>query len=102
MFGGGITAILMNIPGTSSAVATTFDGYPMTRKGLHNEALGLSLGASCIGTLIDYVILMLLIKPLTGLVISLGPTEMFVILLWRLTLIATLSGAYMKERKSGE
>src|SRR3546814_10528199 len=60
-----------------------------------NEALGLSLGASCIGTLIGYVILMLLIKPLTGIVLSLGPTEMFVIILWGLTLIATLSGAYM-------
>src|SRR3546814_3149974 len=38
---------------------------------------------------------MLLIKPLTGIVLSLGPTEMFVIILWGLTLIATLSGAYM-------
>ncbi|PLC52635.1 hypothetical protein CR155_17775 [Pollutimonas nitritireducens] len=95
MFGGGITAILMNIPGTSSAVATTFDGYPMTRKGLHNEALGISLGASCIGTFIGYSILMLMIKPMTGIVLSLGPTEMFVIILWGLTLIATLSGGYM-------
>lgn len=95
MFGGGITAILMNIPGTSSAVATTFDGYPMTRKGLHNEALGLSLGASCIGTVIGYSILLILIKPLTGVVLSMGPTEMFVIILWGLTLISTLSGGYM-------
>lgn len=95
MFGGGITAILMNIPGTSSAVATTFDGYPMTRKGLQNEALGLSLAASCLGTAIGYIALMLLIQPLTGVVLSLGPTEMFVVILWGLTLIATLSGEYM-------
>lgn len=95
MFGGGLTAILMNIPGTSSAVATTFDGYPMTRKGLHNEALGLSLIASCIGAFIGYAVLMLLIKPLTGVVLSLGPTEMFVVILWGLTLIATLSGEHM-------
>jgi len=90
MFGGGVTAILMNIPGTSSAVASTFDGYPMTKKGLHNEALGIALGASCIGAFIGYSILMLLIKPLTGAVLSLGPTEMFVVILWGLTLIATL------------
>ncbi len=32
-FGGGVTAILMNIPGTSSALATAFDGYPMARQG---------------------------------------------------------------------
>src|SRR3546814_7350369 len=37
-FGGGVSAILMNIPGTSSAVATTFDGFPMARQGRHNEA----------------------------------------------------------------
>ncbi len=39
-FGGSVPAVLMNIPGTSSAVATTFDGYPMARRGEHNEALG--------------------------------------------------------------
>ncbi|MVW77687.1 tripartite tricarboxylate transporter permease [Bordetella sp. 02P26C-1] len=95
MFGGGITALLMNIPGTSSAVATTFDGYPMTLKGLHNEALGLALGASCIGCILGYTVLMLLIQPLTGVVLSLGPTEMFVIILWGLTLIATLGEGYV-------
>ncbi len=45
-FGGGIPAILMNIPGTSSSIATAFDGYPMARKGQHNLALGIALGAS--------------------------------------------------------
>jgi putative tricarboxylic transport membrane protein len=45
-FGGGVTAILLNIPGTSSAIATAFDGYPMARQGKHNEALGLALGSS--------------------------------------------------------
>ncbi len=53
-YGGGVTAILMNIPGSSSSVATAFDGYPMARKGKHNEALGIGLGASVIGTFIGY------------------------------------------------
>src|SRR3546814_11402927 len=48
MFGGGITAILMNIPGTSSAVATTFDGYPMTRNGLHRSEERRE-GKECVG-----------------------------------------------------
>ena len=47
--GGGILAILINTPGTPGAVATTFDGYPMTKKGQHNEALGLQIAASVIG-----------------------------------------------------
>src|SRR3546814_8963637 len=63
-FGGGVSAILMNIPGTSSAVATTFDGFPMARQGRHNEALGVALMASTVGTVFGYVILLILIKPL--------------------------------------
>ncbi|HEY9536216.1 MAG TPA: tripartite tricarboxylate transporter permease [Kiloniellaceae bacterium] len=91
-FGGGVSAILMNIPGTSSAVATTFDGFPMARQGRHNEALGVALMASTVGTVFGYVILLILIKPLSTAVLKLGPTEMFVVILWGLTLIATLRG----------
>lgn len=91
-FGGGIPAILMNIPGTSSAIATAFDGYPMSRKGQHNRALGIALGASCIGVIIGYSILLLLIEPISELVLKMGPAEMTVVILWGITLIASLSG----------
>src|SRR3546814_1326764 len=80
-FGGGVSAILMNIPGTSSAVATTFDGFPMARQGRHNEALGVALMASTVGTVFGYVVLLILIKPLSTAVLKLGPTEMFVVIL---------------------
>lgn len=95
MFGGGVSAILMNIPGTSSAVATTFDGFPMARAGKPSEALGIALGASTIGTAFGYLALLLLIQPLASVVLRLGPTEMFVVILWGLTLIAALRGKYM-------
>ncbi len=91
-FGGSIPAILMNIPGTSSAIATTFDGYPMSRKGQHNLALGYALGSSCIGVLIGYLILFFLITPVSELVLKMGPAEMSVIVIWGITLIASLSG----------
>ena len=42
-FGGSVPAILMNIPGSPSSFATTFDGYAMSKKGEHNEALGYAL-----------------------------------------------------------
>lgn len=90
-YGGGVTAILMNIPGSSSSVATAFDGYPMAQKGKHNEALGIGLGASIVGTFIGYLLLMLLIQPLAGMVLRLGPLEMVMIVLWGLALIATLN-----------
>ena len=91
-FGGGIPAILMNIPGTSSSIATAFDGYPMSRKGEHNLALGLALGSSCIGVIIGYSILLFLIQPISEMVLKMGPAEMTVVILWGITLIASLSG----------
>ncbi|MCA0849804.1 tripartite tricarboxylate transporter permease [Salipiger thiooxidans] len=90
-FGGGIPAILMNIPGTSSAISTAFDGYPMARRGEHNEALGLSLGASSISVIVGYLLLLALVQPISYAVLKLGPTEMLVVILWGLTMIASLS-----------
>ncbi|HEY5667045.1 MAG TPA: tripartite tricarboxylate transporter permease [Gammaproteobacteria bacterium] len=90
-FGGSIPAILMNIPGTSSAIATTFDGYPMSRRGEHNIALGVALGASCIGVILGYAILFLLISPISEFVLKVGPAEMTAIALWGVTVIGALS-----------
>ena len=86
-FGGSVPAVLMNIPGTSSAVATTFDGYPMARKGMHNEALGAALGASVTGALVSYTVLFFLIVPLSDLVIKMGPLEMLGITVWGLLML---------------
>ena len=101
-FGGSIPAILMNIPGTSSAIATAFDGYPMSRRGEHNLALGVALGASCIGVIVGYSILFLLIDPISQLVLRVGPAEMAAVILWGITLIGGLSsGSVLKGLISG-
>lgn len=101
-YGGGVTAILMNIPGSSSSIATAFDGYPMARAGKHNEALGLGLAASVVGAFVGYILLLLLIDPLAALVLKIGPMEMVVVVLWGLTLIATLNeGSLAKGLMAG-
>ena len=101
-FGGSIPAVLMNIPGTSSSIATAFDGYPMSRKGEHNTALGIALGASCIGVLVGYGILFLMIGPISTMVLKIGPTEMAAVILWGITLIGSLSsGSLLKGVISG-
>lgn len=101
-FGGSIPAILMNIPGTSSSIATAFDGYPMSRKGEHNIALGIALGSSCIGVIVGYAILFLLISPISEIVLRIGPAEMTVVILWGITLIGSLSsGNLLKGVISG-
>lgn len=96
-FGGGVTAILMNIPGTSSALSTAFDGYPMARQGKHNEALGLALGSSTFGCGLGYIVLFCLIQPISVMVLKLGPAEMFAVTVWGLTLIASLRGDHMSK-----
>jgi putative tricarboxylic transport membrane protein len=92
-FGGSVPAILMNIPGTSSAVATTFDGYPMARKGMQNEALGAALGASVTGALLSYLALMFLIVPISNIVIKMGPLEMLGVATWGMLMLGSLTGA---------
>ncbi|PTW46588.1 MULTISPECIES: tripartite tricarboxylate transporter permease [Rhodovulum] len=96
-YGGGVTAILMNIPGSSSSIATAFDGYPMARQGKHNEALGLGLAASVVGAFVGYILLLFLIDPLAAFVLKIGPMEMVVVVLWGLTLIATLNTTSMPK-----
>ncbi|MCT7376759.1 tripartite tricarboxylate transporter permease [Chelativorans salis] len=91
-FGGSVPAVLMNIPGTSSAVATTFDGYPMARSGQHNKALGIALASSVIGTLSSYILLFVLIAPISRVVLKMGPLELFFVAAWGLMLLGSLAG----------
>jgi putative tricarboxylic transport membrane protein len=92
LFGVAIPAVLLNVPGSASAVGTTFDGFPMARAGKHNEALGLALASSCFGQASAYTLLLLLAGPIAAFALKLGPPEMLVLSLWGLTLIARLRG----------
>ncbi len=94
-FGGSIPAVLINVPGTTAAVATTFDGYPMARKGLHNEALGAALGSAMVAGIISYILLFFLIVPLSELVVRMGPLEMLCVAAWGLLMIGSLAEASM-------
>ena len=90
--GGGILAILINTPGTPGAVATTFDGYPMTRKGMQNEALGIQITASIIGGFFSYTMLLFFIKPMAWVALKFGPSEMLFLTIFVLVVIGTLHG----------
>jgi putative tricarboxylic transport membrane protein len=94
-FGCAIPAILLNLPGSPGSVATTFDGFPMAKAGLHNEALGLGLAASSFAEALSYVMLFLLVEAMAWAVLKLGPPEMFVVALWGLSLIAALRGRHL-------
>ena len=97
VFGVAIPAILLNVPGSAAAVGTTFDGFPMARAGKHNEALGLALAASCVGQVVVYSLLLILVGPIGAFALKLGPPEMLMLSLWGVTLIGTLSGRHLSR-----
>ncbi len=92
MFGGSISAILINTPGTASAAATTFDGYPMAQAGKAGKALRVALYASCTGGAVGVLILILSAQLLAKLALKFGPPEYFSLMLLALTLVAGVGG----------
>lgn len=93
--GGLISAILINIPGTPSSVATTFDGAPMAAKGQAAKALGIAIVSSAIGTIISVVALLFLAPVLASAAIKFGPYEYFAVTACSLLLVAGLAGGNM-------
>lgn len=91
MFGGSRSAILLNIPGDASAVASCFDGYPMTLKGEAEAALAISAIASFVGGLIAAIAFVFLAVPLSKIALLFGPPEYFALMVLALTATASLS-----------
>lgn len=100
--GGQISGILLGIPGTPSSICTVFDGYPMAKAGRAGEALGLGIFASFIGGILGGVVMVLFIKPVAEFGLKFGPWEIFGLILFSLTLIASLGGkSFFKGMASG-
>ncbi|MCB1882948.1 MAG: tripartite tricarboxylate transporter permease [Geminicoccaceae bacterium] len=93
--GGGVPAILVNIPGTGGAAATTLDGYPMTKKGEAQKALALSFVASVLGGLISSVVTLFALPYLSRVGYYVHSVEMVVVMLFGLALIASIAAQDM-------
>src|SRR5687768_12126317 len=89
--GGLVTASLLGIPGTPSAVATTFDGFPMSKKGEPGRAVWLGTWASAIGGLLGAVFLILATVPLARFALQFGPWEYFSLFILALSMVAGLT-----------
>lgn len=92
MYGGAIPAVLLRIPGTPAAVATSFDGYPMAQQGRGGYALQVAVVSSSIGGIASALALMLLAPPLAKLTLLFGPAEVFWIAVFAMTSIVFLLG----------
>jgi len=91
IYGGAYAAILLNTPGTPSAIATTFDGFPMAKKGDGDLAVTLACLASVAGGLVGAAFLLGLAPPLAKVALAFGPVEYFWLAVFGLTLISALS-----------
>ena len=91
--GGLITACLLGIPGTPSAIATTFDGFPMARNGEPGRAIWLGVWASVWGGLLGALFLVFVTGPLAALALEFGPWEYFSLFILAMAMVAGLAEA---------
>jgi len=94
-YGGSISAVLINVPGTPAAAATALDGAPLTRQGKAGKALRMSLYASIIAEIISDIALILFAVPIALVALKIGPPETFSVGLFALALIGVLSEGNM-------
>ena len=91
IFSGGITAILINTPGTPASITQAWDGYPMYKEGKGGLALGINVVFSFIGGIISVILLILLADPIADITIKFGPAEYAMVALFGMTMMIAVS-----------
>ena len=91
-YGGSISAILLNTPGSPEATASAFDGYPLARAGKAKKALQMALYASVGGALLADLLLYVVASPFSKFALQFGPTEVTFVILFAFTFVAGLTG----------
>lgn len=92
IYGGSISAILINTPGTPAAVVTVLDGHPMAKRGEAAKALSTATIASGFGGLLSTVILILVAPMLAKFALKFSAAEYFALAVFGLTIVSSVSG----------
>lgn len=92
MYGGAVTAILINTPGDAAAVMTAIDGYPLARQGRAGAALAIAAVSSFIAGTVGVTALTFVAIPVAELALNFGPTEYFALMLFALCTASALTG----------
>jgi putative tricarboxylic transport membrane protein len=100
MYGGTITAVLLNVPGEPSSVATTLDGFQMAKQGRGGPALVIAAVGSFVGATVG-IIGMVLAAPLAMAALSLGARDYFAVAVLGLALVVGLSGRHLAKGLAG-
>lgn len=90
-FGGSISAILINTPGTPQNAATTFDGFPLTKQGKAGYALGAAASSSTFGAIVGALVLAILIPLGRPIVLAFSYPEYFMMAFMGIAVIAVVS-----------
>jgi putative tricarboxylic transport membrane protein len=92
LYGGSITSILFNIPGEPWSVATTFDGYPMAKKGYAGKALVMSFFSHFAGALLGVIMLSFFAPIIAEFALKFGPAEIFSVMMLTFSAFVGLGG----------
>lgn len=93
IFGGSTSSILINAPGVASTVATSFDGYPLTRQGKAGKALTVAAISSFCGGTIGAILLMIFAPSLASVALLFHSAEYFALMVVGLSAIAAFAGS---------
>lgn len=94
-YGGAISGILLNTPGSPEAACTCLDGFPLAKQGKGEKALKVSLISSVFGDAFSVIVLIMVAAPIASVALKMGATEICALVMFALTLIAVLSGKSM-------
>lgn len=97
VYGGGRTAILLNMPGTPAAVATGLDGYPLAKMGEAGRAIGLTTIISVVGGFFGIIVLALGAPAVAELALLFAPRDFLLLALIGLLLVGSLSGSSLAK-----
>ena len=95
VFGGAISAVLINIPGTPDAVPTMIEGYALAKRGEGGLALGTAISASFIGNWVGILLLIALIPAVLFFALQFRSWEMFLLSLWGIAICGSMSSMEM-------
>jgi putative tricarboxylic transport membrane protein len=95
IYGGSISAVLLNTPGTPAAACTGIDGFKLAQKGQAGKALSMANWASCVGDLTSTLIVILICPLLGRLALYFGSPEYFALILFSVTIIGGVSSGSM-------
>lgn len=91
VFGGSISAILINIPGSPASMPATWDGYPMKQKGLAAKALGIAITCSAVGGMVSALVMTFGSQPFAQFALRFGSPEFFAATILGLVSVVAIS-----------